>query len=423
MPTINGFIEHQSSSKRGESKTLTGTTGPDIFYGLHGDDIFVGKGGQDIFWGGDGNDKIDFRWATTAIKIDLAQDQAQNTGGGGSVIVHYIHGLYGSNWADTVWGSNYNDWLSGQAGNDQLHGGAGWDTIFGDAGDDQLDGGTGNDSLNGGVGNDILSGGGDDDTLDGGAGADQLSGGVGADKLYGGEGNDLLNGGAGADLIDGGDGFDTLSYESSGPIVINVHDASSRYTGDAAGDTIRGIEAIILSNYDDNYIGSGVSWQVHGGSGNDHVTGSGGLDLFFGDDGNDVLQGLDENDTLHGGAGNDSLDGGTGTDLLFGEGGMDIFVFATGDSTNAHPDRIMDFSHAEKDRIDLSKIDAVAGGADNAFHFIGLGAFSGTAGELAITHADAATWKIMGDTNGDRIADFTILVVTSVQPVMGDFTL
>lgn len=425
MPVVNGFTEHRSSSKRGESRSLTGTAGADVFYGAYGDDIFVGNGGQDLFYGGYGNDKIDFRWAGSKIKIDLGNDQYQNTGGGGSVSVHNIHGLFATPYADYVWGSNGNDWLSGEGGNDQLFGGYGWDTLLGGAGDDQLDGGTGKDSLSGDAGNDILTGGADDDTLDGGVGDDQLDGGSGADNLDGGYGNDKLIGGPGIDQINGGDGWDIASFiTATSAVTIDRHDVSGKSNGgDAQYEIYKNIEAYELSNYSDKFIAYGETVTVYGAGGNDTITGSGGRDQLFGDDGIDTLNGGAENDVLHGGAGNDTLYGDSGTDSLFGESGADTFAFGPGDSTNAHPDTIMDFSHAEKDKIDLSKIDAVAGGGDNAFHFIGLSAFSGAAGELSMAHLDATTWKIMGDTNGDRIADFTILVVTSVQPVIGDFTL
>lgn len=67
-----------------------------------------------------------------------------------------------------------------------------------------------------------------------------------------------------------------------------------------------------------------------------------------------VILGLAGNDTLKGLGGNDILVGGAGKDVLYGGPGADSFVFQTlGDSTPAHPDTIMDFSHAQHDKIDL----------------------------------------------------------------------
>ncbi len=67
-------------------------------------------------------------------------------------------------------------------------------------------------------------------------------------------------------------------------------------------------------------------------------------------------------------------------------------------------DHIMDFSSAEGDKISLSRIDANSIAAGNqAFTYIGAGAFTGVAGQLKYVGG-----FIQGDTNGDRAADFMI---------------
>ncbi len=74
---------------------------------------------------------------------------------------------------------------------------------------------------------------------------------------------------------------------------------------------------------------------------------------------------------------------------------------------------IIDFTGvgaAAGDRIDSSGIDAksaVAG--DQAFSFIGTAAFSGVAGQLHAVASGTST-LIQGDVNGDKVADFEILV-------------
>ena len=79
-------------------------------------------------------------------------------------------------------------------------------------------------TLAGGDFNDTLSGLGGDDTLDGGAGADTIIG------------------GAGGDTIDGGIGSDTASYAlSAAGVTVNLG-AGTASGGDAAGDTLSGIE-------------------------------------------------------------------------------------------------------------------------------------------------------------------------------------
>jgi serralysin len=131
----------------------------------------------------------------------------------------------------------------------------------------------------------------------------------------------------------------------------------------------------------------------------ENATGGSARDLLIGNDVGNVLKGLAGDDVLRGLAGNDTLVGGAGADVLTGGAGNDSFVFGelgTGD-------QITDFSRGDK--IDLRAIDAVAGGANNAFAFIGGGAFSKKAGELR--YADGL---LQGDTNGDGIADFAVVL-------------
>ena len=137
-----------------------------------------------------------------------------------------------------------------------------------------------------------------------------------------------------------------------------------------------------------------------GGHGNDTV--------WCNDDG-DTIWGMDAGDDIHGGAGADWISGGKGWDTVEGGAGADTFAFDDGDFAKAmkFSDVIGDFSHAEGDRIDLSAVDAIAGGGDDAFRFIGGGAFGDHAGELRcqVVKGDAI---LSGDTNGDGKADFWI---------------
>lgn len=76
--------------------------------------------------------------------------------------------------------------------------------------------------------------------------------------------------------------------------------------------------------------------------------------------------------------------------------------------------------------IDLSRIDAHAQAAgDQAFSFIGGGAFSGHAGELRVQEDRAPIWLVQGDIDGDGSADFEIVVVIvdNHLPGIGDFVL
>jgi serralysin len=124
-----------------------------------------------------------------------------------------------------------------------------------------------------------------------------------------------------------------------------------------------------------------------------------------------------------GGAGNDVIAGNGASNLLAGGGGGDIFAFGDADAQgwsvrsdgrkNA-PDTITDFVSGT-DRIDLSTIDAVRGtAADDAFTFIGTGAFHHVAGELRFD-AQAGRTYIQADMNGDGAAD---LFIATSSPVL-----
>lgn len=143
------------------------------------------------------------------------------------------------------------------------------------------------------------------------------------------------------------------------------------------------------------------SWTMTGGAGNDRLSGGAGQDTLLGGAGNDVL---------NGGGGNDFLNGGTGLDLLTGGAGADRFVFERpGDtSVGRNADHITDFQLG--DLLNLSLIDANSKQAgDQAFDWIGMGLFTGRAGELNYTVVNGSA-HIFGDTNGDRVADFEIVL-------------
>lgn len=406
--------------------TLKGTSGADVFYGSTADVIFVGNGGQDLFYGGSRNSWVDFRWANAPISINLSFDGWQNSGGAGHNRFVRIDGMYGTRFPDKVLGSNSNDMLSGEGGDDYLWGGWGWDDIFGGEGNDTLEGGTGNDTIAGGNGNDLVRGEIGDDVLKGDNGSDRLEGGPDNDLLEGGYGDDILTGGPGYDKLFGGPGWDVARYDtSSRAVTIDLLDTAGYWNkGDAAGDGFNGIESFELSVWDDFFFADRHAADVHGGAGNDQIVGRGGKDRLYGDSGDDRVDGGPENDILFGGDGRDTLIGGTGIDVQYGGKGADRFIFQSEhESVRPHPDTIGDFSRSEGDKIDLSKIDAVRGGADNGFTFIGTNAFTGVAGQLAVRAGANGIWEVLGDVNGDKVADFFLAVVTPLQPSAADFVL
>jgi Ca2+-binding RTX toxin-like protein len=160
------------------------------------------------------------------------------------------------------------------------------------------------------------------------------------------------------------------------------------------------------------------------------LIGNKGGNLLKGLDGGDNLQGGNGADTLQGGAGADRLNGGAGKDTLTGNGGADLFDFNTVNDAGkpgAPHDLVGDFQQGT-DRIDLAGIDAVKGGGNDAFDFIGTDAFSGTPGELRYALQDVAGTTadrtvITGDVNGDGAADFQFDLAGLFTLTAADFIL
>jgi serralysin len=175
---------------------------------------------------------------------------------------------------------------------------------------------------------------------------------------------------------------------------------------------------------DDALDGGNAADALSGGAGNDTLDGGNDNDTLDGGDGNDTLTGGNGNDSLNGGNGNDTLSGGNGVDVLNGGAGNDTLSGGNGADSFVFgeiggSDRILDFAKGSE-KADLAAIDAVAGGADDAFSFIGAGAFSGAAGQLR-AYSSAGNFFVAGDVNGDSVADFTIQ--TNVLLASGDFVL
>ena len=387
--------------------TITGSVSNDILDGGSGNDVLAGRSGNDLLMGGDGGDS-----AVGHDGDDTLNGEAGN---------------------DSLFGETGNDLIGGGTGQDSIIGGAGLDTLNGEAGNDTIDGGNDNDLITGGTEDDSLLGSAGNDTISGDAGADVISGGFGQDRLFGGDGSDNLGGNGDDDTIEGGAGNDTLGG-GYGSDLLTGGTGNDTYIVETPGDRV--VEA---ANAGTDRVQTSIVWTlganlenlVLAGSGNIHGTGNtlannlqgnAGNNMLNGDAANDTLAGQAGNDTLSGGTGNDVLNGGIGADRLIGEQGADrmtgsqgadVFLFrALADSTMAAAgrDTITDFSMAQGDRMDLRTIDARTDLAGNqAFSFIGAGAFTGKAGELA-TRTGAAGTQVVGDVNGDRTPDFAILL-------------
>ncbi|MGF6230851.1 Ca2+-binding RTX toxin-like protein [Inquilinus ginsengisoli] len=484
--TTTGAAAAETLIGDGLRDVMNGAGGADILDGLGADDDLFGGESDDTLRGGAGADELDggtgidtasYYTSAAAVAVDLGAGTASGGDAAGDALDN-IENLSGSNIGDDV--------LAGNAGANKLQGWGGGDVLRGGAGADVLDGGAGTDTASyytsaAGVTVDLAAGtaGGGDaagDTLTGieslsgsNLGNDTLAGNAGANTLQGWGGDDVLRGGAGTDTLDGGAGSDTASYYTSAVGVTVDLAAATAGGGDAAGDTLTGIENLSGSNLgNDTLAGNSGANKLQGWGGDDVLRGGAGADVLEGgagtdtasyytglvgisislaegspaggDAAGDVLTGIENlsgsqgddgltgtagANVLQGWGGDDGIVGGAGKDTLSGGAGADLFHFlALGDSVvGANADVITDFSHAQGDEIDLIEIDANSGAAGNqAFSFIGANLYSGAAGQLRFSIVNGVT-TIAGDVNGDKVSDFHIVLTGSIALVAGDFVL
>ena len=196
--------------------------------------------------------------------------------------------------------------VGGLTGNVAIAQGATIENAVGGSGADTI---TGNDAAN------SIQGGAGDDSIAAGAGADTVSATGARTYLRGEDGDDSIQGGSGFDDINGNKGQDTLDGGAGG------HD-----------------------------------WLV-GGQGDDSINGSL-ADILWGNLGNDTLHGGSGNAQLRGGQGDDSIAGGSGNEFISGDRGADTESGGLGADTfhgsqDAGIDRVLDFSQAQGDRVQL----------------------------------------------------------------------
>ncbi|NKC29403.1 SdrD B-like domain-containing protein [Falsiroseomonas selenitidurans] len=415
---------------------MQGEGGNDTLFGGTGNDTVEGNGGNDIVFGGAGNDRVAGHDGNDTVIGGKDLGQASLVAGqvGGIVIGDTISGDGGAD--SFIWqkGDGVDlllDFRASEGDTLTIYGFGGaaavqrvngqtvvyLDTnsaiVFNDA--YPTDGSTPGITfvpgsnvapglpverapIMGGTGNDTLVGTGGADRIEGLQGNDVLGGGGGADTLIGGDGNDALNGGAGADVLDGGAGIDTATYQSSAVgVTVSLADPSVN-TGMAAGDIFIQVE---------NLLGS-----QHG-------------DALTGDNNANRIQANGGDDTIAGGGGNDTLLGGAGADVISGGAGADRFIYtALADSAAAAADMILDFSWFEGDKINLANIDAHLGlGGDQAFAFVGTGAFTGGGqGSVRYDH-DGGDTLVMVDAGDGGAAEMAIRLAGLHTLFQSDFNL
>lgn len=280
-----------------------------------------------------------------------------------------------------------------------------------------------------------------------------------------GNGNDLFDGSGGfvSGIVFGGIGNDT--YRITDPLA-RLFESVGEGTADRiestvsfALTTVGEVENLNLlgpatdgfgNALDNTIVGNAQNNLLAGRAGNDILAGVDGNDLLRGEAGNDVLYGGDDDDNLRGGLGNDTLTGGDGDDALGGDAGNDVLFGGAGDDlihgaagrdalnggadadvflfrfvADSGPgaalrDSIVGFE-AGLDQIDLRQIDANSVATGNqAFAFIGAAAFGNVAGQLRLV--SGANSFLLGDVNGDGVADFEIAII-AVTPGVNDILL
>jgi Ca2+-binding RTX toxin-like protein len=361
--TLRGLAGNDTLVGNWGDDSLSGDAGNDVLDGGDGNDSLTGGDGDDWLRGGAGIDAVSYAAATGGVSVSLARVSAQNTGGAGIDRLADVENAIGSAFDDVIHGS-------GAANN--------------------LRGGDGDDLLESGAGDDVLNGG---------------------------NGNDLLNGAAGNDEMRGGAGDDVYYVDAAGDAVIEGTDAGA--------DVVRaGIDYVLAANVEELFVG-GAGRNGTGNALGNVLHGAAASNVLSGLGGDDVIRGDAGRDTIDGGAGADLIDGGAGKDTLTGGADRDVFQFRDGDfgATRALADVITDFSHADAEKIQLNLVDADTVAAGNqAFAWIGSGAFTGVAGQLHYAQAGGSTY-VEGDTNGDGVADFVIALTGLHTLVAGDFVL
>lgn len=146
---------------------------------------------------------------------------------------------------------------------------------------------------------------------------------------------------------------------------------------------------------------------------NDFFLPSDASDIIYGGKGSDKIDGGNGTDRLYGGSGKDILIGGGGQDVLYGGSGADTFVYnaASDAGTLTTHDIIRDFK-AGTDHIDFHAF--MAGG-----HFIGSASF--VADEGPSVRYVKSTGLVIGDVDGDGVADFAIKLSNHAALTESDF--
>ncbi|GAB7564351.1 hypothetical protein LG202_23900 [Methylobacillus methanolivorans] len=356
--TVNGITNILS----GISNITTGS----------GNDVIVATNDANRIDGGTGNNTVDFKYAGSAISVNIEDTTVETlvSGGSGADVLLNIQNINATDFNDTITVANFASVINARDGNDTVTAGNGNNTIDGGTGDNRISVGSGNNTITAGAGNDIIIATNGNNTINAGDGANNVTVGAGNNNITTGLGNDTVSAGGGNNSINvgngnnlvtvangnntiiSGTGADTVSagsginsiFTGDGNDVITVGNAQTTVDGGAGTDrlTYVGVTQSLVVNLADGMVtidGGNQAVRVSNiehittGSGNDTVYGSAVANEINTGDGNDSIEGMDGNDTLNGGAGNDTIHGGNGDDRILGEDGNDSLVGDDGNDT------------------------------------------------------------------------------------------
>lgn len=244
-------------------------------YGGLGDDVIIGSNGHDYLYGGPKRNPRG-RSDRDVINGRGGNDRIYDYSGDGNV----LHGDKGSDHIFSL--GNAVSTLRGGKGSDFLYSNGGRtasgqvEMLFGDRGNDKLRGNrkpaNGPAYFDGGSGDDRIFGTSHDDTI-----IFQS----GANRIQANEGDDLIIATSTAfATIDGGPGQDRISFAAHSPpgykgrsgVLVNL--AAGYAQGAFARDSLRSIEQVTGSSFDDEIIGRpGQTEQLDGGLGDDMIVG------------------------------------------------------------------------------------------------------------------------------------------------------
>lgn len=345
--------------------TLNGTIGNDTINGLAGADTMIGGLGYDVYYVDDVNDVVTEAPGEGTDKVISSVSYTL-----GANVEHLT--LTGSANINAI-GNTQDNSLTGNRGNNILNGGAGVDVMNGGAGDDTYfinvwaanginDKNSGTDYIidSSGIDTVILSGGQgpaggefvyvmqkglenaqfvftDSAPAAGDSAAVTVTGNSSRNIIVTGDGDDILNGMTGADTLDGGDGANIYVIDNKGDVIIDGFD-------DSADDDLKDTAQI----YKSYVMNANAEVEI--------VTLMGTKTMSFtGSDADNTITGNTATNTIHGGLGDDIIDGGGGFDKLYGDAGADTFKFSS-ETAFTKAVRIMDFSLADGDKLDISDI-------------------------------------------------------------------